>query len=263
MFQTYFSTRRMLHKETQRESRVTEKGMHGLVGEAKASLLNRASFTLIELLVVVAIIAMLASLLLPALVEVRDKARAIKCVSNLRQIGLAVHMYAQDNDGWIVPSNNRSDSGFNYTNLWPYLLCPYLNVSTTKFNYYGSKKPAATYDYRWKYEKGGDIFYCPSLNGNPNITNGIHYSLSTYAMNQWVAHDAYINTINPGYGPYRRLSSLYHKKLVLILERDFYHRSSYNLEVDWGIHSDGANFYFVDGHVEFLTEDRLGDSWQP
>ncbi|MBU0478374.1 prepilin-type N-terminal cleavage/methylation domain-containing protein, partial [bacterium] len=55
MFQTYFSTQRMLHKETQGESRVRENRTHGLVYEVKAWLLNRASFTLIELLVVIAI----------------------------------------------------------------------------------------------------------------------------------------------------------------------------------------------------------------
>ena len=57
-------------------------------------------FTLIELLVVIAIIAILAALLTPALKGARDSAQRSKCVSNLRQMTLAIFNYANDNDGW-------------------------------------------------------------------------------------------------------------------------------------------------------------------
>src|SRR5579871_6111928 len=59
---------------------------------------KRGGFTLIELLVVIAIIAILAAILFPVFAQARESARTISCASNIRQIGVAILMYVQDND---------------------------------------------------------------------------------------------------------------------------------------------------------------------
>ncbi len=73
-------------------------------------------FTLIELMVVIAIIGVIASLLLPALAAAKSRARATRCVANLRQFGMALHLYAGDHTDAIVP--NRDDPNVPLGETW-------------------------------------------------------------------------------------------------------------------------------------------------
>ena len=93
---------------------------------------KKRRFTLIELLIVIAIIAILAAMLLPALNKARERARSISCVGKLRQIGQAATLYAGDYDGVLPPAQITGNGTVgiigNITNLswvartWPYLI---------------------------------------------------------------------------------------------------------------------------------------------
>jgi prepilin-type N-terminal cleavage/methylation domain-containing protein/prepilin-type processing-associated H-X9-DG protein len=100
---------------------------------------TKLGFTLIELLVVIAIIAILAAILFPVFAKAREKARQISCLSNLKQLGLGMMQYTQDNDEVFPQSNVPSDHDNWAQGIFPYVKsvdvyrCPD-NPDAPKFN---------------------------------------------------------------------------------------------------------------------------------
>ena len=119
--------------------------------------MKKKGFTLIELLVVIAIIAILAGMLLPALARAREEARKAVCKSNLKQIGLSCHMYA-------------NDYGENH---------PCANPGNTVANMDGSEALALLYD---NYLSSINVFRCPSTDDTAGATGSPATDITTSYM---------------------------------------------------------------------------------
>ena len=188
---------------------------------------RRMNFTLVELLVVIAMIAILASMLLPALNRARDTAKSIGCSNNLRQLGLGAQQYAGDNQDTIVPAKSNTES-------WMDLIVKSLYGTNIVY----LKKP--------------DIVICP-LEKKP-FKPGASSSEDCFAYGEY-AINACLAGRGEENGKTRKIHSVYQSSGAVLAVDNARTRSysvdyAVDLYIDFIRHGLATNVLFLDGHVK-------------
>jgi prepilin-type N-terminal cleavage/methylation domain-containing protein len=155
----------------------------------KAFVRRRSGFTLIELLVVIAIIAILAAILFPVFAQARERARAISCLSNCKQIGTGQMMYLQDFDESFGFAWGESAGDHFIVGLQPYIKNSYGTVGTASTATgvwqcpnapeIGTNRTTAGYS-----SNGNLMGVAYSWNGGPGTESPVHQSLNMAAINR-------------------------------------------------------------------------------
>jgi prepilin-type N-terminal cleavage/methylation domain-containing protein/prepilin-type processing-associated H-X9-DG protein len=162
-------------------------------------------FTLIELLVVIAIIAILAAMILPALAKAKQKAQGISCLGNQKQLTLAWVMYADDNNGKLVPNHDGGVTSVDLSWVLGWLDFTVNNAANTNLNYLRNSKIGP-------YTKNAGIYKCPADVYPCKEFGQLMPRVRSVGMNGFIEggayvgeHDAYSSHWYNGYWSYQKM----------------------------------------------------------